>query len=56
MPGDFRTELTLPADERIQALVKNYGHSLADLADIPEDQSELLVMENKGLKKRVRRK
>jgi anti-sigma regulatory factor (Ser/Thr protein kinase)/GNAT superfamily N-acetyltransferase len=43
MPPVFRTELTLPADERLQQLVHYYGRSLADLADFPQDQAELLA-------------
>lgn len=43
MSSDFRTELTLPADARIQQLVNNYGYSLAVLANVPESQAELLV-------------
>jgi anti-sigma regulatory factor (Ser/Thr protein kinase)/GNAT superfamily N-acetyltransferase/cold shock CspA family protein len=43
MPSDFRTELTLPAEARIQRLVSNYGHNLAVLANFPEDQAELLA-------------
>jgi anti-sigma regulatory factor (Ser/Thr protein kinase)/GNAT superfamily N-acetyltransferase len=43
MPAVFRTELTVPADERLQRLVHHYGLSLADLAAFPEDQAELLA-------------
>jgi anti-sigma regulatory factor (Ser/Thr protein kinase)/GNAT superfamily N-acetyltransferase len=43
MPPGFRTELTLPADARIQQLVHNYGRSLAVLADFSEDQAEPLA-------------
>ena len=43
MPAVFRTELTVPADERLQHLVRHYGRSLADLAAFPEDQAELLA-------------
>jgi anti-sigma regulatory factor (Ser/Thr protein kinase)/GNAT superfamily N-acetyltransferase len=43
MPSAFRTELTMPADERLQQLVHHYGRSLAELAGFPEDQAELLA-------------
>ncbi len=43
MSSVFRTELTLPAETKIQRLVTRYGHSLAELADFPEDQAELLA-------------
>lgn len=43
MPSDFRTELTLPAEARIQRLVHTYGYSLAVMAEFPEDQAELLA-------------
>ena len=43
MRPNFRTELTLPADAGIQRLVHNYGYCLAELADFPEDEAELLV-------------
>lgn len=43
MPSVFRTELSVPADEKLQQLVFHYGRSLADLADFPEDQAELLA-------------
>lgn len=43
MPAAFRTELIVPADERVRQLVHQYGRSLADLAGFPEDQAELLA-------------
>lgn len=44
MTSAFRTELTLPPDERLQQLVHGYGRSLAHLAGFPEDQADLLAL------------
>ena len=43
MPSALRTELTLPADVSMLRLVHDFGRALADLADLPEDQANLLA-------------
>ncbi len=44
MPNVIKTELTLPATERMQQLVQDYGRGLAQLATLPEDQGESLAL------------
>lgn len=43
MPSVLRTELTLPADARMLRLAHDFGRNLAALADLPEDQADLLA-------------
>ena len=43
MPAPIRTELTLPADARLLRLVQDYVRRLAELAGLPEEETQSLA-------------
>jgi len=44
MPALIQTELSLPANSKMQRLAQDYARGLAQLAGLPEDQGESLAL------------